>query len=181
MQWVGWVKKDERPNEQGKSAAAHTHADRRTTVNDTKYGQIRKNARIFSEQQGSAKPTATKLAFEGGISKRRTILHARMVSHPRIQQSTSTIKEGKREKQNSPDQARRSAPQKQVILPHGAPELYKTCTWFAVVPKPSRQIHSASTTGSAALHAPAVRSSYISTLSAAHSNPDEEGRRVPKG
>ena len=47
MQRVGWMEKGERPNEPGKSAAAHTHADRRTTMNDTKCGQIGKDARIL--------------------------------------------------------------------------------------------------------------------------------------
>ena len=47
MQRVGWMEKGEQPNKQGKSAAAHTHADRRTSANDTKCGQIEKDARIF--------------------------------------------------------------------------------------------------------------------------------------
>ena len=47
MQRVGWMEKGEQPNKQGKSAAAHTHADRRTTANNTKCGQIEKDARIF--------------------------------------------------------------------------------------------------------------------------------------
>ena len=52
MQRVEWVKKGERPNKQGKSAATHTHADRRTTVNDTKYGQIEKNTTNFFGDAG---------------------------------------------------------------------------------------------------------------------------------
>lgn len=72
----------------------------RKNTNDTKCDQTGKDTRIFSEEQGSTKPKVTKLAFEGGISKRRTILHSRMVSHPRIQQSTSSIKGGKRKPEN---------------------------------------------------------------------------------
>ena len=74
MQRVGWMEKGEQPNKQGKSAAAHTHADRRTTMNDTKCGQIEKDARIFSKEQGSTKPKATKLAFKRRDSKQRRSL-----------------------------------------------------------------------------------------------------------
>lgn len=79
------MEKGEQPNKQGKSAAARTHADRRTTANDTKCGQIEKDARIFSEEQGSTKPKATKLAFERGDSKRRnnlTLSHGFSPSNP---------------------------------------------------------------------------------------------------
>lgn len=55
MQRVGWVKKDERPNEPGKSPATHTHADRRTTVNDTKCGQIGKDGTNFFGGAGKYK------------------------------------------------------------------------------------------------------------------------------
>ena len=85
MQRVGWMEKGEQPNKQGKSAAAHTHADRRTIANNTKCGQIGKDARIFSEEQGSTKPKATKLAFERGDSKRRndlTLSHGFSPSNP---------------------------------------------------------------------------------------------------
>ena len=85
MQRVGWMEKGEQPNKQGKSAAAHTHANRRTTMNDTKCGQIGKDARIFSEEQGSTKPKATKLAFEREDSKRRndlTLSHGFSPSNP---------------------------------------------------------------------------------------------------
>ena len=79
------MEKGEQPNKQGKSAAAHTHADRRTTANDTKCGQTEKDARIFSEEQGSTKPKATRLAFERGDSKRRndlTLSHGFSPSNP---------------------------------------------------------------------------------------------------
>lgn len=79
------MKKGEQPNEQGKSSAAHTHADRRTIANNTKCGQIEKDARIFSEEQGSTKPKAIKLAFEREDSKRRndlTLSHGFSPSNP---------------------------------------------------------------------------------------------------
>ena len=52
MHRVGWVKKDERPNEPGKSPATHTHADRRITANDTKCDQIEKNTTNFFGDAG---------------------------------------------------------------------------------------------------------------------------------
>ena len=43
-------------------------------MNDTKCGQIEKDARIFSKEQGSTKPKATKLAFKRRDSKHRRSL-----------------------------------------------------------------------------------------------------------
>ena len=43
-------------------------------MNDTKCGQIEKDARIFSKEQGSTKPKATKLAFKRRDSKQRRSL-----------------------------------------------------------------------------------------------------------
>ena len=135
----------------------------RKSTNDTKCGQTEKDVTNFFRTAGKCQ----NLLLKRKIPNSGAALHSRMVSNLRTQRSIFTIKESKRKNQKTQDQARRSAPQKQIVLPHRAPELYKTCTWFAVVPKPSLQIRNASTTGSAGRLAPAVRSSYFPTLSAA--------------
>ena len=86
----------------------------RKSTNDTKCGQIEKDVTNFFRTAGKCQ----NLLLKREIPNSGAALHSRMVSHPRIQQSTSTIKEGKRKNQKTQDQARRSAPQKQIVLPH---------------------------------------------------------------